>query len=132
MLPSFVEILRGLAPEEAKFLQKIHQRLTDPSFAKQHPRDEMFSLEGGTLIGSFEILCSIEAVGEPTQRKLPENHIALMTDDLVRLGLLNRPAISRSIDPGFTGMIFPGSAMYFLTAFGLAFLKACEPPSRKE
>jgi hypothetical protein len=134
VLPSFVEVLKEMTPEEARLMKKVWQVVTVPRSADGYtPRDR------GHFVGNFASLESLEGLGEPTTRMLSERdlQVALMIDDIVRLGLLARfpwypvqgsPPTGSSALAGLGEPNRPGDSEYFLTPFGWAFMQACDPP----
>jgi hypothetical protein len=134
VLPSFVEVLKEMTPQEAHLMQKVWQRVSIPRFETGYsPRDR------GWLIGNFASLESLEGLGEPTTRMLSEKdvQVALMIDDLVRLGVLARfpwypvqgtPPVGASALANPAEPNRPGDSEYFLTPFGWAFMRACQAP----
>lgn len=148
VLPSFVEILRELTPEEAKFMARIYERAMSSDFRLADdpdlPEERPAPPDRGVQLGTYRHILDIVWVGEPVTEHRNEQfyeRMKLIVDDLVRLGLLDRmpwypPAgggmYSRQLAPGQPVWVFPnpGESDYFLTAFGLAFMKACEAPQR--
>lgn len=149
ILPAFVEILKELTPEGANFIRNVHHNAPPPHFRflsdRTSPAERKISpKDRGFRVGNYETLVSLGRVGEPVSLDPPDSiRLSLIVDDLVRLGLLDRlpwyPTASLSERPDdLAGFTFyqpspqPGDSEYFIPPFGLAFLKACEPPLRTD
>jgi hypothetical protein len=142
VLPSFVEVLKQLTPEEAIFLIKIRQQkattfeLAGVRVLGAHP----VPADRGRPLGGFQALRSIYIVGQPSAIKDNIEKLSLIVNDLVRLGILDRmpwypsDIIQESPFSANLNMLSmhethsPGESDYFLTPFGVAFIDACTAP----
>jgi hypothetical protein len=142
VLPSFVEVLKQMTPEEAIFLTKIGQQKTSAiQFAgSQLLAARPMPADRGRPLGGFQRLRSIYIVGQPSGVSEDIEKFSLIVNDLVRLGLLDRmpwyptePPRQHWANPSLGGLgesQNPGESDYFLTPFGSAFIRACEAPTR--
>jgi Abortive infection alpha len=118
IFPSFVEILKELTPEEAKFLAHLYQR----------PDYYALSIDRGVYLGTFD---DVRLRWNATASNQETQQTALMLDDLVRLGLLDRQTSQvsgrASALEGLSANI--AESQYFLTRFGITFVEACTAPT---
>lgn len=137
VLPSFVEVLKELTPDEALLMDKFFKEAVPPGFVRfpfkrpDHPKPH----DRGAFLGTFQDLHRIAFVGVPVDQMVSNEHLMLMVDDLVRVGLLDRL-------PWYLSTAYPdpetvlsdmlahnvGESQYFCTHFGLAFMDSCTVP----
>jgi Abortive infection alpha len=77
ILPSFVEVLKQLTPEEARLLQHIYKVAEIEGVG-----------EDAILIGNIAALSKCLTEAEDGTQPTGENRLALMSDDLIRLGII--------------------------------------------
>ena len=137
VLPSFVETLKQMTPEEAVVLDKLHRIAVDTERFFGPKARAMY--DRGIAVGTFNIISGKIAIGAPTksetdaERTLRRESEALVIDDLVRLGLLDRIQYQGPKQESLTAPpLFPGDTIYMISPFALAFMSACTAPRRKD
>jgi hypothetical protein len=138
VLPSFVEILKELTPEEALLMDKFFKEAVPPGFVRFPFRktDSKKPHDRGAYLGTFIDLQRIAVVGLPVDQIVSNEQLMLMVDDLVRVGLLDRlPWYPSTAYPDRETVLSDmlghnvGESQYFCTHFALAFMEACTVPN---
>jgi hypothetical protein len=123
VLPSFVEVLQELTPDEARLLEQVYDSVRDPAFPVN-------TIYGAKIIDSFSDL-TLMLVGRSKRIDVTEaeqEYRLLVIDDLIRLGIIWRrdtPPIATSMS---RDQFLGATTNFFLTPFGYAFLSACRAP----
>jgi hypothetical protein len=127
VLPSFVEVLKEMTPEEARLMTSIYEKAMTPEYLME---DGKIPHDRGKMIGTFHEMESLIGLSPTRFASRKDQQAALVVDDLVRLGLVDRlPWYPTSrADPSELLARQPGESQYFLTPFGLAFMSACRAP----
>jgi hypothetical protein len=135
VLPSYVEVLKQLTPEESLVLDRVHDQVT------VNGSHQPTITERGILIGTSETLFQW-ALPSYSGWEFEEawKAFVLLIDDLIRLGIISR-ADNQDDDP-FSAYKYSGNVVklgppsvtieYVITPFGHAFLSACHKPIRRE
>ena len=126
VLPSYVETLKQLTPEQGAVLDCTYDRITNGGILHPKVRAE------GMLIGGM-VQLALDIADLCRTAKVDERSLVLLVDDLIRLGLIrsNNPgdATYPFLDPAAKQGLWHPDAKYFLTPFGYEFLSACHPPT---
>lgn len=132
VLPSFVDALKSMTIAEAKFLSRIYHSFADrEGWQTLDPADRISEIQVGTELALLRFTVDTD---EEYQAILNAEHrpaVSVMLADLDRLGIIRKLEASEPdpFRPKY-GMAFDRA--FLLTAYGVAFLLACErAPARQ-
>jgi hypothetical protein len=128
VLPSFVEILKQLLPEEATAIANLRDYTW--GIHGEHPQPWMGMTDRGIFLGGFDNIQRFIPGTEESDSRTTDRHKIMLVDDLVRLGILDRLPLylPQGEDWPSTWPTRPGAAMYVFTPYAEAFFTACIKP----